>query len=281
VSFGIYELKRLLRTPLIWYGRRRHAGVSEDERWRLEHNAYRRVGREVMANNAADPHFFHRADLDASSVVIDVGAFRGIVAKDLFELYGCRIYAFEPSPQFYPDLEQRFTDNPKVTTLPYGLGATDATMSMQLLGLGSTVFGEADPEVPTADVEIRDVADVLDELGHAEIDYMKINIEGAEYDLLERLMATGWHHHVRYFLIQFHEWYGNAHLRRWRIRRRLRTTHEQVWNYPWIYELWCAKDRPHPEAPKFTKEEMAQIRRELKAQREADEAMVAGERPLT
>ena len=139
MSFGIYEAKRLLRKPLIWYGRRRHAGASEGEKWRLEHNAYRRVAMKAAGNVSIDPHFFYRADLDSSSIAIDIGAFRGHVAEQLYELYGCRLYAFEPSPQFYPELESRFVDNPKVETRPYGLGSTDATMSMQLIGLGSTV----------------------------------------------------------------------------------------------------------------------------------------------
>ena len=65
-------------------------------------------------------------------------------------------------------------------------------MAMQQLGPGSTVYGEPNPTVRTSEVQIHDVAAVLDELGHTRIDYMKINIEGAEYDLLERMFETGW-----------------------------------------------------------------------------------------
>jgi FkbM family methyltransferase len=165
----------------------------------------------------------------------------------------------------YPELEARFSDNHHVVTLPFGLGSADRVMSLQLKGLGSTVHGESDAAVNSVDVQIRDVAVVLEELGLERIDYMKINIEGAEYDLLERLIDTGWNHRVRYLLIQFHEWYPRAHIRRWRIRRKLRATHDQVWNYPWIYELWCAKDQPHPVAPRYSKAELAKIRAELLA----------------
>ena len=139
---------------------------------------------------------------------------------------------------------------------------------MQLRDMGSNVYGKSDATDPTADVEIREIVAVLEELGRPRIDFMKINIEGAEYDLLERLLSTEWKHRVRYFLIQFHESYDDANVRRWGIRRRLRKTHTQVWNLPWIYELWCAKDQPHPEPQKFTREEQAQIRRELLAQRD-------------
>lgn len=271
MSYGLYELKRTLRKPLIWHGRRKHADVSADERWRLEHNAYRRVSRQAMGANAIDPHFYHRADLDDSAVVVDIGAFRGHVAQELVELYGCEVHAFEPNPVFLEDLIGRFADDPRVHVNAVGLGRADATLAMQQLGLGSTVHGRDDADVPTVDVTIRDVAAVFAELGHERLDYVKINIEGAEYDLLERMIETGWLDRSRYLLIQFHEWYPRAHLRRWRIRRRLRRTHDQVWNYPWIYELWCAKSEPHPPAPTYTRSELAEIRRQLRVQRETVE----------
>ncbi|MGI8756743.1 MAG: FkbM family methyltransferase, partial [Acidimicrobiales bacterium] len=236
---GIYEAKRTLRWPLIWYGRRKYADTPPEYRRFLEVFSYRRVAVDATNCSLVDPHHNYRADLDSSSIVVDAGAFRGRVAQTFQDLYGCRIYAYEPNPDFYAELAGSFTDNSAVTTFPYGLGASDAVLPMQVLGLGSTVHAKADG-AQTVDVQIRDVATALEELGHERIDYVKINIEGAEYDLLERLLATGWNRRIRYLLIQFHEWYPNAHVRRWRIRRQLRQTHEQVWNRPWMYELWCA-----------------------------------------
>lgn len=269
MSFGIYEAKRVLRTPLIWYGRRKNADAPEDVKWRLEHNAYRRVALQAMGSTAVDPYFYHRADLDAGAVVIDIGAFRGGVAQEFVELYDCRIHAYEPNPLFYDELESRFVDNPKVTTYPVGLGGSDAVLAMEQRGLGSTVYGKNDDAtIATVDVQIRDIATVLDELGYDRIDYIKINIEGAEYDLLDRLIESGWVTRTRYLLIQFHEWYGDAHVRRWKIRRKLRATHDQVWNFPWIYELWCATDQPHPPPPQYSKAEMDEIRAALRSERD-------------
>jgi FkbM family methyltransferase len=272
VSFGIYEAKRLLRTPLIWYSRRKHADEPDEVKWRLEHNAYRKASFQLMGAQAVDPHYLHRADLDADAVVIDIGAFRGIVAEEFLELYGCRIHAYEPNPQFFDDLDGRFAEEPRVTVHRYGLGGADATLQMEQRGLGSTVYGtNDDATVPTVDVKIRDIAGELDELGLDRLDYVKINIEGAEYDLLERMLDTGWVERTRYLLIQFHEWYPSPHLRRWKIRRRLRATHDQVWNYPWIYELWCSKDQPPPPVPHYSEEELVVIRAALREQRLARE----------
>jgi hypothetical protein len=70
---------------------------------------------------------------------------------------------------------------------------------------------------------------------------MKINIEGAEYDLLERLDAASWLHRIGALSIQFHEWHPQAHRRRRRIRQMLRRTHDQVWCYGWVWELWAMR----------------------------------------
>lgn len=265
----IYRAKRLAGTPLIWFGRWRNADASDQERARLELNRYRRVARKAMNANAIDPHFYYRAQLDEASIVVDIGAFRGHVAQEFVDLYGCRVHAFEPNPSFFDDLAQRFADVPAVDTHPYGLGDRDATLVMQELGLGSTVYGDDDGSAPTVEVQIRDVATALDELGLERIDYVKINIEGAEYDLLQRMLETGWVDRSRYLLIQFHEWYDGAHLRRWKLRRALRRTHEQVWNFPWIYELWCAKDRPHPTFSRHERAIIHALVREQNAERAA------------
>lgn len=113
MAFGIYQAKRLARTPLVWIGRRRFAHEPPAVRERLEHNAYRKVARVAMATVGVDPHHFHRGDLDSSSTIFDVGAFQGAVAAQMFELYGCRVFAFEPNPDFYRVLEERFASEPK------------------------------------------------------------------------------------------------------------------------------------------------------------------------
>ena len=60
----------------------------------------------------------------------------------------------------------------------------------------------------------------------------------AEYDVLDRMLDTGWARRTRLLSVQFHEWHPHAHRRRRQIRRRLSATHDEVWCYPWVWELW-------------------------------------------
>ena len=101
----------------------------------------------------------------------------------------------------------------------------------------------------TVDVEVRDVTAVLDGLGRDRLDLVKLNIEGGEYDVLERIVETGWLPRIDELLIQFHERYPSSHRRRRRIRRALARSHVEVWNYPWVWERWVRRTTSSTAAP--------------------------------
>ena len=68
---------------------------------------------------------------------------------------------------------------------------------------------------------------------------MKVNIEGGEYDLFDRLIEAGSLGRFRQVSVQFHEWHPRAHGRRGSdTAGELRRQHDEVWCYPWVWELW-------------------------------------------
>lgn len=269
----LYRAKRVVRSPLIWAGRRRFADVSPHEREALERHAYRKRARALWISTAMDPDVLYRAELDRDSVIVDVGAFQGEIAERLHGLYGGEVHAFEPAAPFFDRMARRFDGVDALHCYPYGLGRGDATLTMALDGPASSVHERTDePDVgEVIEVEIRDVATVLDGIGLDHVDYMKINIEGGEFDLIDRLHESGWLPRTRYLLIQFHEWFEGAEQKRWKARRQLRKTHEKLWDYPWIYELWCAKDALPAQKP-LTRKERAAIAEAMRAEAAAKDA---------
>ena len=109
---------------------------------------------------------------------------------------------------------------------------------MTIDGLGSSLFGTPTTELGTTPVELRDVVEVLSELQLTKIAVLKVNIEGGEYELLDRLHAAGWLARIDTLFIQFHEFAPGAYRGYRRSRRWLSQHHEPTWRYPWVWERW-------------------------------------------
>ena len=103
------------------------------------------------------------------------------------------------------------------------------------------VFDEERYSFSRANQLVNNIASNLADCGFRAgdgVDLMKINIEGSEFPLLERMIDCDLLGEVRCFLIQFHEWHPGAYRRRRRIQRALAKTHTKVWDYPFIWEKW-------------------------------------------
>jgi FkbM family methyltransferase len=230
----------VLRKPRAALGRRRlPPDVDGFGRAMFElHDYSRAIGR--FANAVArDPDLLTTADLDATSVAIDAGAHVGEWSRAVASRYPATVHAYEPNPKVHDRLVAAVRDLPSVHVHALALGDRDATVPLQLTGPGATTQ-PTDREVPTVPITMRDSAAAFDELGVEHIALLKLNIEGGEYDVLDRLIETAWIARVDAVSVQFHEWWPRAHHRRREIRRALRRTHDEVWCYPWVWELWRA-----------------------------------------
>ena len=206
----------------------------------MELHYYRCPFLDFMGATIANKHILHEADLGPDSVVIDVGAFTGGWARHIVERYDPVIYAFEPNPNSFAKIEEMAGANPKLKPVPYGLGDKDEAVEFTLKGLGSSMYDERESaaDVPRTSVEIRAIDSVWNELQLGEVDLVKINIEGAEFPLLDKMIEADLLKQVRCFLIQFHEWHPGAYAKRRRIREELRKTHRLVWDYYFVWEKW-------------------------------------------
>lgn len=237
MQLSLYKLKKAALAPRTAYMRRKEKDTDGIARTIFELHYYRKPVYDFIAATMANPDILVDVDIDESSTVIDAGAFNGDWSKKLWDRYQPNIYAFEPAPSGVKAMKKTFADEPRVQVFEYGLSAADEKASLALSGPGSSIY-EDSGAFGSIDVEIRDVAAVFDELDLDEIDLLKVNIEGGEYDLFDRLFETGWMPRVRLVLIQFHEWHPKAYRRRREIRRALSRDHEEVWNYPWVWEYW-------------------------------------------
>jgi hypothetical protein len=67
---------------------------------------------------------------------------------------------------------------------------------------------------------------------------MKVNIEGGEYELLERMLECGLTTRVADLQIQFHNFSPDAAERMAAIQRGLAATHRPTYQYRFVWENW-------------------------------------------
>lgn len=238
-----YELKKLLMLPRKLYMRRRENLDPGFMRSALELHYYRPAFYKWLAARGRDEHLLHTAELNENSVVLDVGAYIGEWAQDMRDRYSCTIHAFEPEPRNFRQLEKRTAADNHITAYRYGLGDRDETVRMSLEFLGSSAFGDVAGKqgVDWDEAEIRDVAAIWSELALDNVDLMKVNIEGGEFPLFERMIERDLLGRVDCYLIQFHEWHPGAYSRRRRIQKALARTHQLEWDYHFVWEKWVRR----------------------------------------
>lgn len=173
--------------------------------------------------------------LGSDSVVLDLGGYEGQWAHDLFSRHQCRIHVFEPVSSFIAQIEQRFRENDKVCVYPYGLGGSSREETIHLSADGSSCFGASEL---TEAIRIVDVQEWLNEHHPGRISLMKINIEGGEYELLERMIETGSCSAVDNFQIQFHNIGTDSRTRMEKIQEELSKTHHLTYQYDFVWENW-------------------------------------------
>jgi len=178
-------------------------------------------------------------NLDNKSIVIDAGGYRGQWAKQINEIYDSTVYVFEPLKEFHSSIESLFVNKSKVIPYNYALSNSNCEMKISLGNDGSTLF---DTEAQSTEViQCMDIQTFFSEKDLKFVNLMKINIEGAEYDLLERMIDLGLHLKVDNLQIQFHRFIEHCDTRRNSIIEELSKSHNRTWNYDWIWENWELK----------------------------------------
>lgn len=156
--------------------------------------------------------------LRPGDVVVDCGANRGDVAAQLAES-GAQVHAFEPDPYNVEKLSQRFADAPNVTVHAAAVGTSAGTIRLMramnweadpdLASVKSTVVagGHKIAEGQGIDVPVIDFPAFLRGLADARVRvaFVKMDIEGAELDLLSAMLDARLFDHIQLTVAETHE----------------------------------------------------------------------------
>lgn len=172
--------------------------------------------------------------LDADSIIFDVGGYLGEWSEKICEKYNPTIYIFEPVEKYFTELQKKFSGNSKITVIKKALGSENRQRHISIKDDSSTVFGSKNLE----EIEFIDIKEFLEKENILKVDLIKINIEGGEYELMDRIISSEIQNKFESFQIQFHRFVPNCIELRDSIRSALSNTHKQTYNFDFIWENW-------------------------------------------
>lgn len=153
-------------------------------------------------------------DLHPGEIAFDIGANIGDVTS-LLARTGASVRAYEPDPNAFRILKRRFALVPRVACINKGVmdekstlrlffckpGAEDRVQASQ----GSSFIAEKNADAQAwEDVPCEDVVDVLNAVD-GQIGFLKMDIEGAEVRVINRMIDSGAIHRIRRMVVETHE----------------------------------------------------------------------------
>lgn len=139
--------------------------------------------------------------LNHLSVIFDVGGYTGDFAEMIRTKYGCGIHIFEPVSEHFKRIVERFKHDPMYWPYDIALGSSDREGHIFLNTNSSSMFIGSGT---TESVKVRDIAKFIGAFKFFHIDLLKLNCEGSEYEILDRIYDMKWIENVKQIVVQFH-----------------------------------------------------------------------------
>jgi FkbM family methyltransferase len=200
-----------------------------------------RLAIEQWVRRRGDEELLLTHDLGPTSTVVEVGGFVGIWSGALYDRYAPTMHILEPGSEFFAHLAARFAGEPRVHLYPIGLGHP-GTAQLMLDGVASSLVRRS--STASEQILLKSFDVFVEENGIGTIDLLQINIEGGEYELLDQILGSRFLRNIRKLQVQFHLNRADATTRREHLRRELRRTHNELFNYPFVWESWALRTDP-------------------------------------
>lgn len=160
------------------------------------------------------PKYRHVFDsILAGDICLDCGCNAGAVA-DVFLAKGAMTYAFEPHPYLFEELASKYRGEDRIRLLNVAVWDRNTRMDLFVQRVrgssavnleGTTIFGDRiDAKVDAkCSVEVIDLIEFVQALDRR-VKILKIDIEGAEFEIIEKLLDTGIYRKIDYIFCETH-----------------------------------------------------------------------------
>lgn len=190
-----------------------------------------------FAKSGYDDLLVRQHDLQRGDSVLVIGAYKGSSIENWLQTYEVDILAIEPIQAFVEVLNCKFAENRSVNIFPFAVGCMNGQVNLSVSEYSTSTFIK---NGSTQVVELVDIGQFLESL-ETFPQVIEMNIEGGEFDVMERIIELDLLKKIGCLIIQFHKYDMSCELRRAQIRLALAETHTCVFSYEWIWERWQRK----------------------------------------
>lgn len=187
----------------------------------------------VLSNG--DDDLLLNLELDENSIFFELGGFDGTYTKQILEKYSPITYVFEPSKKYFDYLKHALV-GPNIKVINKGLGNYNGDLF--LVNIGDKSFTTNSYQKNSERIEVIKLSEYMEINNIKKIDLLNINVEGAEYEILNDLINSGKIKDIYNIHIQFHKNKKQYKKLRKVIQQKLSSTHTQTWNYDYVWEKW-------------------------------------------
>ncbi|MCL2074741.1 MAG: FkbM family methyltransferase [Marinilabiliaceae bacterium] len=149
--------------------------------------------------------------LNEKSIVYSFGVGENIsFDKDIIKHFSCSVFAFDPTPKSIKFVERNVSDIENFIFFPFGLYNKDCHIDFYLPQNPNFVSGSTYKEDTLKEkisVPVKQISTIIKDLGHTQIDLIKMDIEGTEYDVIDDIL--GLDYHVPQIAIELHHRFKN------------------------------------------------------------------------
>ncbi len=152
------------------------------------------------------------ASLTSNSIVYSFGLGRDI-SFDLSVIakYGCRVFGFDPTPKSLEWL--RRTEHSPLFSAE-GIALSNRNGSLRLFhppegtadDVSASALSSGESLRPYFDAECSTLGTLMKKYSQGRCDYLKLDIEGSEYEVLDEASESGVLRNVRQLAVEFHHW---------------------------------------------------------------------------
>ncbi len=150
-------------------------------------------------------------------------------------------YIFEPIYKFYKSINKKFENVDNVLVFPFGLYDEDKSIPLELNFDRTSHSGELDVDSQYELSNLKSISNFIIEKKIEQIDLLKLNVEGAEYEILDNLISTNLIGTVKTLLIQFHLNQSSDYSKYKILKKKILKTHDCEFQSIFVWEKFTLR----------------------------------------